>query len=57
MFFGDLTISHVRRSFTRKSLQHLARRNRTIQLDLGRYPDPDSEPMRFWGSTDKFDTI
>ena len=38
-------------------LQHLARRNRTIQLDLGRYPYPDTEPMRFWGSTAKFDTI
>jgi dTDP-6-deoxy-L-talose 4-dehydrogenase (NAD+) len=38
-------------------LQHLARRGRTIELNLGFYPYPDFEPLRFWGSTAKFDAI
>ena len=38
-------------------LQHLSRRKRSISLNLGYYPYPDFEPMRFWGSTAKFDTI
>jgi dTDP-6-deoxy-L-talose 4-dehydrogenase (NAD+) len=38
-------------------MQHLARRNRSIILNPGYYPYPDFEPMRFWGSTAKFDTI
>jgi dTDP-6-deoxy-L-talose 4-dehydrogenase (NAD+) len=38
-------------------LEHLARRNRTIKLNLGFYPYPDVEPMRFWGSTAKYDSI
>jgi len=38
-------------------LQHLARRNRSIQLKLGHYPYPDFEPLRFWGSTAKLDTL
>jgi len=37
--------------------QHLAKKNRTIELNLGYYPYPDFEPMRFWGSTVKFDTV
>lgn len=28
-----------------------------IQLNLGVYPYPDYEPMRFWGDTDKLNTI
>lgn len=38
-------------------IQHLAQRNRTIELNLGYYPYPDFEPMRFWGSTAKLDAI
>ena len=37
--------------------QHLVRRNRSITLNPGYYPYPDFEPMRFWGSTAKFDTL
>jgi dTDP-6-deoxy-L-talose 4-dehydrogenase (NAD+) len=37
--------------------QHLAARGRTIRLNLGFYPYPDFEPMRFWGSTAKYDSI
>ncbi len=37
--------------------QHLAKRGRTIALNLGHYPYPDCEPMRFWGSTAKYDSI
>lgn len=38
-------------------LQHLARRGRTLALNLGRYPYPDFEPLRFWGSTARYDTL
>ena len=37
--------------------QHLSLRKRSIALNLGYYPYPDFEPMRFWGSTAKFDTL
>ena len=37
--------------------RHLAERKRTITLNPGYYPYPDFEPMRFWGSTTKFETV
>ena len=37
--------------------RHLADRKRSITLNLGYYPYADFEPMRFWGSTAKFETI
>jgi dTDP-6-deoxy-L-talose 4-dehydrogenase (NAD+) len=38
-------------------LQHLTQKKRTIELNLGYYPYSDFEPVRFWGSTAKFNTI
>jgi len=32
---------------------HLRRRGANVQLNLGRYPYPDYEPMRFWADTAK----
>jgi hypothetical protein len=32
---------------------HLAARGRQIHLNLGFYPYPDYEPMRFWGDNEK----
>jgi nucleoside-diphosphate-sugar epimerase len=32
---------------------YLAQQNQTIKLNLGYYPYPDYEPMRFWGSNKK----
>ena len=37
--------------------EHLIRRNADIKLNLGYYPYPDYEPMAFWGSREKFDTL
>ena len=34
--------------------RHLAMRNATIQLNLGRYPYRDNEPMACWGDDSKF---
>lgn len=31
--------------------EHLRRRGATLRLNLGRYPYPDYEPMRFWADT------
>lgn len=38
-------------------LEHLKRRNRKIKLNLGYYPYPDYEAMRFWGDTTKLEKI
>jgi nucleoside-diphosphate-sugar epimerase len=32
---------------------HLIQNNKTIKLNLGHYPYPDYEPMKFWGSIKK----
>lgn len=32
---------------------YLSKTNKSIRLNLGYYPYPDYEPMRFWGSTEK----
>jgi nucleoside-diphosphate-sugar epimerase len=36
---------------------HLAARGRQIRLNLGYYPYPDYEPMRFWGDTEKLQSV
>jgi nucleoside-diphosphate-sugar epimerase len=36
---------------------YLTEKNKTIQLNLGYYPYPDYEPMRFWGDVSKLKTI
>lgn len=36
---------------------YLKRNGQTMQLDLGRHPYPDYEPMAFWGGTRKLETI
>ena len=36
---------------------HLIRNNQKITLNLGYYPYPDYEPMRFWGDDTKLNTI
>ena len=36
---------------------YLQQRNIKIQLNLGFYPYPDFEPMKFWGSNEKFKKI
>lgn len=36
---------------------HLRKRGMSIHLNLGYYPYPDYEPMRFWGSNEKLKTI
>jgi len=36
---------------------HLKKINKNIELNLGYYPYPDYEPMRFWGSTEKIKKI
>ena len=33
--------------------EHLRRRGASLRLNLGRYPYPDYEPMRFWADTKK----
>jgi dTDP-6-deoxy-L-talose 4-dehydrogenase (NAD+) len=33
--------------------EHLARRGASLRLNLGHYPYPDYEPMRFWADTKK----
>ena len=37
--------------------EHLMKRGMSIHLNLGYYPYPDYEPMRFWGSNEKLKTI
>lgn len=37
--------------------EHLKKRRMSIHLNLGYYPYPDYEPMRFWGSNEKLKTI
>lgn len=37
--------------------EYLNSRHRDIALNLGYYPYPDYEPMRFWGSNEKLKTI
>ena len=37
--------------------EYLQMNNKTIQLNLGYYPYPDYEPMRFWGDNSKLKTI
>lgn len=37
--------------------EYLKSKNCTIRLELGVYPYPDYEPMSFWGSTKKLNTI
>jgi nucleoside-diphosphate-sugar epimerase len=37
--------------------QSLARNGWNIELDLGRYPYPDYEPMAFWGSAAKLEAL
>jgi dTDP-6-deoxy-L-talose 4-dehydrogenase (NAD+) len=37
--------------------RHLRNRHATITLNLGFYPYPDYEPMRFWGDNTKLKTI
>ena len=37
--------------------EYLARQNAPVRLNLGRYPYPDYEPFRFWGSTAKLRTV
>jgi dTDP-6-deoxy-L-talose 4-dehydrogenase (NAD+) len=36
---------------------YLKTKGRSLKLNLGYYPYPDYEPMRFWGSNDKLKTI
>ena len=36
---------------------YLARKQQTIALNLGYYPYPDYEPMRFWGDNEKLKSI
>ena len=36
---------------------YLKEKNKNIQLNLGYYPYPDYEPMRFWGDNSKLKTI
>ena len=36
---------------------YIRARNKTIRLNLGYYPYPDYEPMSFWGSNKKLQTI
>jgi nucleoside-diphosphate-sugar epimerase len=38
-------------------LSHMSERNKFILLNLGYYPYPDYEPMRFWGDSSKLKTI
>jgi nucleoside-diphosphate-sugar epimerase len=38
-------------------LNHLKKRNKTINLNLGHYPYPDYEPFRFWGNNSKQNDI
>lgn len=42
------------KQFVESYLQH---KNQAIKLNLGHYPYPDYEPMRFWGDTTKLKTI
>jgi len=37
--------------------EYLQMNNKTIQLNLGYYPYPDYEPMRFWGDNTKLKSI
>ncbi len=37
--------------------EYLVRRHESIQLNLGFYPYPDYEPMRFWGNIEKLNKI
>jgi dTDP-6-deoxy-L-talose 4-dehydrogenase (NAD+) len=37
--------------------EHLHKRNKHINLNLGFYPYPDYEPMHFWGDTTKLNKI
>jgi len=37
--------------------EYLKKNNKTIQLNLGYYPYPDYEPMRFWGGDTKLKSI
>ena len=37
--------------------RHLQRLDAKLDLDLGRHPYPDYEPMAFWGSREKLDRI
>ena len=32
-------------------------KQKTIKLNLGYYPYPDFEPMKFWGDTNKINKI
>ena len=36
---------------------YLKTKNKNIQLNLGYYPYTDYEPMKFWGSNKKLNTI
>ena len=36
---------------------YLRNKNKTITLNLGHYPYPDYEPMKFWGDNGKLKTI
>jgi dTDP-6-deoxy-L-talose 4-dehydrogenase (NAD+) len=36
---------------------HLAKKEKTIRLNLGHYPYPEYEPMAFWGDTTKLSRI
>lgn len=38
-------------------LDYLKEKNKSITLNLGHYPYPDYEPMRFWGDNSKLKTI
>jgi nucleoside-diphosphate-sugar epimerase len=37
--------------------EHIAKRNASIQLELGRYPYPDHEPMAYWGDSSKLNQV
>lgn len=37
--------------------KHVLERGKNIELNLGYYPYPDYEPMAFWGTTSRFDSL
>jgi len=56
--FGIVNICSGRPRSVRSMVELWTRQSgRTIELELGRYPYPDYEPMAFWGDRTKLDSL
>lgn len=57
-FVGTVNICSGNPISVRKFVEsHIAERQSDIQLNLGRFPYPDYEPMAFWGDSSRYNSL